>query len=130
MPGKCARALNLLADYMNKTPEVKDFALGWESRVQFDLLGEEPFAIIFSKDGKGEFENGRIEKPDVIFYCESNLFFDMMTGKVDQDDAFSNGLVEIKGSIFDSVRFRHMAELTQQKHGALFSVLRALSKFT
>jgi len=114
---------------MNRTPEVGEFTKGWESRVRFDLRGEDPFGIVFSKDGKVRFEAGKLERPDVIFYCESDLFFDMMTGKVDQDDAFSNGLVEIVGSIFDSVRFRHAAEITQQKHGTLFSVLRTFSRF-
>ena len=130
MVGKCARALRLLVDYMNKTPEVREFIEMWESRILFDLRGEEPFGVVFSKDGNVKFEGGRIERPEVVFYSDSNLFFDMMTGKLDQDEAFSNGLIEIKGSIFDSVRFRHAAEITQQKHGTLFSVLRAFSRFS
>ena len=43
---------------------------------------------------------------------------------------FSNGLVDVKGSIFDSVKFRHAAEITQEEHSALFTVLRAVSRFT
>jgi len=54
----------------------------------------------------------------------------MLTGKIDQDEAFSKGLVDVKGSIFDSVRFRHGAEITQEKHGMLFTVLRAVSRLT
>ena len=48
--GKCARAVTLLVDYMNRTKEVKEFASGWESRIEFDLIGEKPFGVVFSKD--------------------------------------------------------------------------------
>jgi putative sterol carrier protein len=129
--GKCARAVSLLVDYMSKTKEVKDFLQGWESRILFDLGGEAPFGIIFSKDSGSSinFVDQKIENPDVIFYSNSELFFGMLTGKIDQDEAFSDGLVDIKGSIFDSVKFRHAAEITQRRHSALFTVLRAVSRF-
>jgi putative sterol carrier protein len=130
MAGKCARAISLLSDYMNRTAEVKKFISGWESKVLFDLSGEEPFWLDFSKDGKVTFNNGKIFDPDVTFYCNSDLFFEMLTGKIDQDEAFSNGLVEIKGSIFDSVKFRHAAELTQEKHNMIFTMLRTFSRLT
>jgi putative sterol carrier protein len=129
MVGKCAQAISVLVPYMNRTPEVTSFIEGWESNVQFDLDGEEPFAVIF-RDGKASTAKGRLADPDVTIYCDSKSFFDMMTGRVSQDDAFSNGLVEVKGSIIDSVKFRHAAEITQQKHSMLFSTLRALSRFT
>ena len=132
MPSKCARAVSLLVDYMNKTKEVREFVEGWESRILFDLSGETPFGIIFP-EGSGSaisFVDKRLENPDVIFYSNSELFFGMLTGKVDQDVAFSDGLVDVKGSIFDSVKFRHAAEITQEKHSALFTVLRAVSRFT
>ena len=130
MPGKSARAIALLVDYMNKTREVKEFLAGWESRIAIDLLGEKPFGVIFANDAAIQFVDGRIENPDVIFYASSDSFYGMLTGKVDQDEAFSNGLVDVKGSIFDSVKFRHAAEITQEKHSALFTVLRAVSRFT
>ncbi len=130
MAGKCARAVSLLSDYMNKTKDVKSFTFGWSSNVQFDLGGEEPFAVVFSKDGMVSFKTGRLENPDVIFYCNSDLFYQILTGKIDQDEAFSNGLVEVKGSIIDSVKFRHVAEITQEKHSTLFSALRTFSRFT
>ncbi len=132
MLGKCARAVSLLVDYMNKTKEVKEFAEGWESRILFDLTGEEPFGIIFPS-GEGSpisFVGRKLENPDVVFYSNSELFFGMLTGKIDQDEAFSNGLIDIKGSIFDSVKFRHAAEITQKEHSTLFTVLRAVSRFT
>jgi putative sterol carrier protein len=128
--GKCARAVTLLVDYMNKTKEVKEFASGWESKIEFDLTGEKPFGVVFSKDSAINFVDHKVENADVVFYSNADLFFGMLTGKIDQDEAFSNGLVDVKGSIFDSVRFRHAAELTQEKHSALFTVLRAVSRFT
>jgi len=128
--GKCARAVTLLVDYMNRTKEVKEFASGWESKLQFDLSGEKPFGVIFSKDSTINFVDHRIENPDVVFYSSADLFYGMLTGKIDQDEAFSNGLVDVRGSIFDSVKFRHVAEITQEKHSALFTVLRAVSRFT
>ncbi len=117
---------------MNKTKEVKEFASGWDSRILFELGGETPFGIVFPKESTSQinFVNYKLENPDVVFYSTSDLFFGMLTGKIDQDEAFSNGLVDVKGSIFDSVRFRHAAELTQEKHSTLFSVLRAVSRFT
>ena len=132
MPGKCARAVSLLVDYMNRTKEIKEFTRDWDSRILFDLTGETPFGIIFPKDSSSSinFVDRELEKPDVIFYSNSELFFGMLTGKIDQDEAFSDGLVEVKGSIFDSVKFRHAAEITQEKHSALFTVLRAVSRFS
>jgi putative sterol carrier protein len=115
---------------MNKTKEVKEFVSGWESRIEFYLTGEPPFGVLFSKEGEIKFHEGKLENPDVIFYASSDLFYGMLTGKIDQDEAFSNGQVDVKGSIFDSVRFRHAAEITQEKHSALFTVLRAVSRFT
>ena len=129
MAGKCSRAITLLTDYMNKTPEVKSFTSGWSSSIQFDLAGEEPFGVVFTPDGAVSFKSGRLDEPEVTFYCSSDLFFQILTGKRDQDEAFSNGLVEVKGSIIDSVKFRHAAELTQENHSALFSTLRAFSRF-
>jgi len=132
MVGKCARAVSLLVDYMNRTKEVKEFTRGWESEILFDLAGEEPFGVIFPKNIESSirFVDQQLESPDVTFYSSSELFFGMLTGKIDQDEAFSDGLVDIKGSIFDSVKFRHAAEITQEKHSALFTVLRAVSRFT
>jgi putative sterol carrier protein len=130
MAGKCARAVALVADYINKTAEARDFISGWGSTIQFDLYGEEPFNLLFLQSGKVEFRGGKALDPDVVFYCNSDLFFDILTGKIDQDQAFSDGLVQIKGSIFDSVRFRHAAEIVQQKHSTLFNVLRTFSRFT
>ena len=115
---------------MNKTSEVKEFISGWESRIEFDLSGEPPFGVLFSNDGAIKFIDKKVENPDVIFFANSDLFYGMLTGKIDQDEAFSNGLVDVKGSIFDSVRFRHAAEITQEKHSTLFTVLRAVSRFT
>ena len=132
MPGKCTRAVSLLVDYMNKTKEVKEFVQGWDSTILFDLAGESPFGVIFPKDGssKIDFVERKLENPDVVFFANSELFFGMLTGKIDQDEAFSDGLVDVKGSIIDSVKFRHAAEITQEKHSTLFSVLRAVSRFT
>src|ERR1700730_8083562 len=130
MPGKSARAIALLVDYMNKTKEVKEFLSGWGSQIEFDLTGEAPFGTLFPREATIQFVDKKLENPDVIFYASSDLFYGMLTGKIDQDEAFANGLVDVKGSIYDSVRFRHAAEITQEKPSALFTVLRAVSRFT
>jgi putative sterol carrier protein len=129
LAGRCSRAVSLIADYINKTAEAKEFIAGWDSSIQFDLSGEAPFTLLFT-NGRAEYRSGKAIDPDVTLYCGSNLFFDIITGKIDQDEAFSNGLVEVKGSILDSVRFRHAAELTQQKHNTMFSILKTLSRIT
>jgi putative sterol carrier protein len=128
--GKCARAVEMLVDYMNKTPEVKEFTKGWESNLMFDLRGEERFGVVFDSNGRVTFEKGRMQDADVVFLSDADLFYGMMTGRVDQDEAFNTGQVEVVGSIFDSVRFRHAAELTQAKHKTLFSMLKAVSRLT
>jgi putative sterol carrier protein len=129
MPARCAQAISLLVQYMNRTPEVSEFIDGWESKLQFDLEGEDPFAVVF-QGGKVSLVKSRLPDADVSILCDSRTFFDIMTGKASQDDAFANGIVQVEGSIIDSVRFRHAAEITQRKHGVLFSTLRALSRFT
>ena len=132
MVGKCAKAVSLLVDYMNRTEDVKEFTQGWDSRILFDLTGETPFGVLFPEEGTKaiSFVDKRLENPDVVFSSSSDLFFGMLTGKIDQDEAFSNGLIDIRGSILDSVKFRHAAEITQEKHSMLFTVLRAVSRFT
>jgi putative sterol carrier protein len=130
MAGKCARAISLLADYMNKTTETKEFLSDWKSIIRFELSGEEPFGLDFHGDGTVTFKNEKVKNPDVIFYSSSDIFYKLITGKMDQDEAFSNGIIEVKGSILDSVKFRHAAELTQEKHSTLFTTLRAISRFT
>lgn len=129
MAGRCAQAMSLLVTYMNRTPEVWEATEGWESKIQFDLEGEEPFAVIF-QGGRASARNGKLPDPDVTLYCDSRSFFEMMTGKINQDDAFASGLVQVRGSIIDSVKFRHAGEITQQKHSMLFSTLRGLARFT
>jgi putative sterol carrier protein len=124
--------VSLLVDYMNRTNDVKEFTNGWDSRILFDLSGESSFGIVFPKEsGKAiSFVDRKLDDPDVIFYSNSETFFGMLTGKIDQDEAFSDGLIEIKGSILDSVKFRHAAEITQERYSTLFTVLRAVSRFT
>ena len=117
---------------MNRTKEVKEFTNGWDSHILFDLSGEAPFGVIFFGDSGAQisFVDRKLENPDVVFYSSSETFFGMLTGKIDQDEAFSDGLIDIKGSILDSVKFRHAAEITQEKYSTLFTVLRAVSRFT
>ena len=116
---------------MNRTEETREFISDWSSSIQFELSGEEPFGLLFSgNNGIVSFKNGKIENPDVTFYSSSETFYKLITGRGDQDEAFANGLVEVRGSIVDSVKFRHAAEITQEKHSTLFTTLRALSRFT
>lgn len=126
---KCNRALGMLVNYANKTKEVKDFIADWQSVIQFDLRGEEPFYVKAQK-GELSMEVGRHLKPDVVFEGSSDVFFDILTNQIDPDDAFLMKRYEIIGSIFDAIRFRHLAELTQNAHKTTFSVLRRLSRVT
>jgi putative sterol carrier protein len=115
---------------MNRTDETKEFISDWSSAIRFELVGEEPFGLVFNENGNISFKNSKIENPDVTFYSSSETFYKLITGRGDQDEAFANGLVEVQGSIVDSVKFRHAAEITQEKHSTLFTTLRALSRFT
>jgi len=125
--GKCGRAVQLLSRYVGSTPEVKDLVEGWRSVVQFELIGEEPFYINF-EDQKTEFHEGRSDNPDVVLSGRSEVFFDVITGKLDPDKAYMMKKYAVKGSVVDAMKFRRISEIVEESHKSTFSVLKTLGK--
>jgi putative sterol carrier protein len=91
------------------------------------LDGEEPFALRI-ENGFVSFVNEKLPDPHVTFYSDSDTFFDIITGTINQDSAFLNGLVDIEGSITDAVIFKHIGEILRSSHPRLFTTIRTLSR--
>ena len=125
--GKCGRAVQLLSRYVGSTPEVKDLVEGWRSVVQFELIGEEPFYITFEEQ-EAEFHEGRSDNPDVVLSGRSEVFFDVITGKLDPDKAYMMKKYAVKGSVVDAMKFRRISEIVEESHKSTFSVLKTLGK--
>ncbi len=125
----CKRAVSLLVTYANKTADAKDLLTGWNKVLQFNLVGEDPF-YIEAKDGQVLLHDGKHANPDVTFKATSEFFLKIIKGDVNPDEAFLSRKYEVSGSIIDASKFRRLAEIVQNSHKAMFSVLKTLSKFT
>jgi len=112
---------------VGSTPEVKDLVEGWRSVVQFELIGEEPFYITFEEQ-EAEFHEGRSDNPDVVLSGRSEVFFDVITGKLDPDKAYMMKKYAVKGSVVDAMKFRRISEIVEESHKSTFSVLKTLGK--
>ena len=119
--------MQLLSGYVGSTPEVKDLVEGWRSIVQFDLMGEEPFYII-CEGQRAEFHEGLSDNADVVLSGRSEVFFDVITGKLDPDRAYMMKKYAVKGSVVDAMKFRRVSEIVEQSHKSMFSVLKTLGK--
>lgn len=127
LAGKCGRAIQMLAKYIGSTPEVKIMLDGWQSTIQFDLVGEDPFYLAISSSA-ADFQEGKAANFDVVLSGRSDVFFDVMTGKLDPDEAYMMKKYAVKGSVVDAMKFRRISELTEQAHKSTFSLMKALGK--
>lgn len=100
---------------------------GWQSIIQFDFVGEDPFYLAISGNA-ADFHEGRAESPDVVLSGRSDVFFDVMTGKLDPDEAYMMKKYAVKGSVVDAMKFRRISELTEQAHKSTFSLMKAVGK--
>jgi putative sterol carrier protein len=91
------------------------------------LIGEDPFYLQIY-DAAAAFHEGRAENPDVILSGRSSTFFDVVTGKLDPDEAYMMKKYDVKGSVIDAMKFRRVSELTEKSHKTMFSVLKAVGK--
>jgi putative sterol carrier protein len=127
LAGKCGRAIQMLSRYIDSTPEVEDILTGWQSIIQFDLVGEDPFYLSISGNA-ASFHEGRATTADVVLSGRSNVFFDVLTGKLDPDVAYMMKKYTVKGSVVDAMKFRRISELTEQAHKTTFSFMKAMGK--
>ena len=124
--GKCGRSISFVVMYANRTDKVKAMMEGWNRTLQFRLSGEEPF-YIKAENQKMKFFKGVSDPSDVVLKGEAAVFFDIIKGKIDQDEAYLTKKYEFEGSIMDGVKFRHLFDLTQQEHPMVFGLLQKLS---
>jgi len=117
----------MLSGYMGDTLATTD-EQDWQSEIQFDLTGEEPFYISIDKTHV-EFRSGRIDNPDVVLSGRSATFFDVIIGKLDPDEAYIMKKYDVRGSIVDAMKFRRICELTEEAHKTTFSALKTFGKF-
>jgi len=125
--GKCGRAVQLLARYVGSTPGVKELVEDWSAVIQFELLGEEPFYLTLDEQQAG-FHEGRCDNADVVLSGRSEIFFDVITGKLDPDRAYIMKKYAVKGSVVDAMKFRRISEIVEESHKSTFSVLKTLGK--
>jgi len=118
--------MQMLSGYMGSTLATTD-EQDWQSEIQFDLTGEEPFYISIDK-AQVKFHIGRIDNPDVVLSGRSATFFDVMIGKLDPDEAYIMKKYDVKGSIVVAMRFRRICELTEEAHKTTFSALKTFGK--
>jgi len=127
MTGKCGRAIQALARFIGSTPESKAILEDWTSVIQFDLIGEDEFYLEISH-AAANFHNGKFENPDVVLSGRSDAFFDVITGKLDPDEAYVMKKYTVKGSVVDAMKFRRISELTEARHKTAFSFLKTVGK--
>lgn len=127
MTGKCGRSIQALAKFIGPSNETKTILEDWSSVIQFDLIGEDPFYLQIS-NGATSFHNGKVENPDVVLSGRSDAFFDVITGKLDPDEAYVMKKYAVKGSVVDAMKFRRISELTEARHKTAFSVLKTVGK--
>ncbi|MEM4310823.1 MAG: SCP2 sterol-binding domain-containing protein [Nitrososphaerales archaeon] len=113
--GKCLRALKGLIFLANRTEEAKQMLESMESLIQFELYGEEPFYVEI-KNGKMVLKDGKVGNASATITCESQTFYRIIMGEIDQEEAFVKKLYQISGSITDAVRFRRISQIVQERN--------------
>ena len=125
--GKCAFSIKLLTFFANRTKEVKEEIEGTDTSIQFDIEGEKAFNIKIA-DGKLVMSNGRLTEPSATIKSKAEVFFKVMTQKIDPEEAFTKGKYVIEGSIIDAIRFRRIGDVTMKAHKRIFALLSRLAK--
>ncbi len=127
MTGKCGRSIQALSKFIGPSNETKAILDDWNSVIQFDLIEEDPFYLQIS-NAAATFHNGKNENPDVVLSGRSDAFFDVITGRLDPDEAYVMKKYDVKGSVVDAMKFRRISELTEAKHKTAFSLLKTVGK--
>jgi putative sterol carrier protein len=119
--------MQMLSGYMSSTLETAEMG-DWQSEIQFDLAGEDPFYISIART-QVDLHTGKIGNPDVVLSGRSDTFFDILIGKLDPDEAYVMKKYDVSGSVVEAMKFRRICELTEQAHKTTFSALKAFGKF-
>ncbi len=103
-------------------------AEGLDKVVQFDLRGEKPFYLRL-QDGRVVFSRGRHEHPGVTLLGSSRSFYEIMVGRLDQEEAYNLKKYQVVGSIRDAIRFKILADSVQESYLLPLSILRSIARW-
>ena len=109
----------------NRTPEARQFIIGWTKTISFDLDGKVFFYLRF-QEGKASFHDGRPEKYDVLLRAPIGVMTGVLAGRIEMDQAFAEKQFEVVGPIVDGVKFRHFSAIVEESHSRMFSLLRGM----
>ena len=113
--------------FANRTPEAKKFMKNWKSIIQFNLDDKEYFHIKLG-EGCASFHGGEHNKPNVSIRSNQKVFFKILKGEVEPQQAYIFRDYEIKGSIMDGAKFKRLSRIVQESHAKLFSIAQSILK--
>ena len=96
-----------LAEYL-KSGIPADAGLGsnYNKTVQFEVTGDDPFYVDI-KGGKNlAIINGKLQKPDITIFSDSETMTGINSGKVNSMQAFMAGKIKIKGAMMELVKLQ------------------------
>ncbi len=81
--------------------------------IQFELTGEEAgdWAVII-KDGEAKVEKGKHENPAMTLSADSQVYKDIVTGRVKPMSAFMQGQVKLQGNLNMAMKFADVFKLS------------------
>jgi putative sterol carrier protein len=126
--GKNSLAIKPLVHFINRTSEVRQHLQDVNSTVAFEIEGEKTFYFRLM-GGKVHFQFGRPTSPDVTLRTDSDTFFQIMIGKISQEEAFDQKLILLEGAVVEAIRFRYITNLALEKNKLLKYLRSLLSAF-
>ena len=97
------------AEHANGIRKAREMMNGWNRIVQFSLDGEDPFYLEFS-GGAVMLHDGTHGKPDLTLKGTNEVFYKLMTGKLDRMRAILLGQISFHGSVKDAARFADIGD--------------------
>jgi len=116
--GKSLRIIRFLVYFINRTSAARKYIQDLNSIVAFDIEGERPFYFRFVT-GRASLHVGRPENPNATLKADDNTFYDVMVGKIPQEEAFDNKLIKVEGEIVEAMRFRYITNLVLRSNKIL-----------
>ncbi len=111
--GRVKEGWRYFAERANQLPKAREIMNGWDRVVQFNLDGEAPFYLTFSR-GAVLFSDGTHEKPDLTMKGAEDVFYRLMTGELDRMKAFMLGQFKFEGSLKDAARFAGIGDAVRK----------------
>ena len=107
--GKVKDGWRYFAEHANHIPKAREMMNGWNRIVQFSLDGEDPFYLDFS-GAAVMLHDGTHGKPDLTLKGTNEIFYKLMTGKLDRMKAILLRQISFHGSVKDAVRFADIGD--------------------